>query len=84
MFCELLVHSLPEAGSRSRGNSDSALLLLDHPVHYRSAVMHFTDLVGNPRVKKDPFRRRRFTGIDVRHDTDISVALDGGFPGHEH
>jgi hypothetical protein len=32
----------------------------------------FTDLVGNPRVEQDPFGRRRLTGIDVRHDADVS------------
>jgi hypothetical protein len=31
----------------------------------------FTDLVRNPRIEQDPFRRRRLAGIDVRHDADI-------------
>jgi hypothetical protein len=31
----------------------------------------FTNLVRDPGVEQDPFRRRRLTGIDVRHDADV-------------
>jgi hypothetical protein len=34
--------------------------------------MHFTDLVIDAGVIKNPFCRRGFAGINVGHDTDIS------------
>jgi hypothetical protein len=30
-----------------------------------------TDLVRNPGVEQDPFRRGGLAGIDVRHDADV-------------
>jgi hypothetical protein len=32
----------------------------------------FADLVRNPGVEQDPFRRRRLPGIDVGHDADVA------------
>src|ERR1044072_7192703 len=61
----------PETGRRSASNSDTALLLLLHPVHGRRTLVHLADLVRDGRVIKDPFRGGGLTGIDVRHDADI-------------
>ena len=72
----------PRAGSGSRGNGDTAFLLLLHPVHHGIAIMDFTNLVGSARIKKDSFGRRRLTGIDVSHDADITVPIEGGCAGH--
>jgi hypothetical protein len=77
-----LIHALPETGRRSRGDGDATLLLLLHPVHGRSAVMHFTDLVIDTGVKQDALGHRRLAGVDVRADTDIAVALDRSFACH--
>jgi hypothetical protein len=74
---ELHVHALPETGRRSRGDGDTTLLLLLHPVHGGRAVMHLTDLVIDTGVEEDTLGRRRLAGVDVRADTDIAVALDG-------
>src|SRR5690606_735143 len=63
MLIELHVHAFPEARRGSGGNRDATLLLLLHPVHRRSAFMHFAELVVNTRVEKDTFRGRRFTGV---------------------
>jgi hypothetical protein len=79
---ELLVHALPETGGSSGRNSDTAFLLLLHPVHDGSAVMNFTYLVRNTGVKKDALCRRGLTGIDMRHDADIAVTFDGCCSGH--
>ena len=62
----------PEAGRRGRRNRDAALLFLLHPVHDGGAFVDFADLVRDPGVEQDPFRRRRLAGIDVRHDADVA------------
>ena len=74
---ELLVHAGPEAGSGSRGNGDTALLLLLHPVHGGGAFMHFTDFVRDTRVEQDALGRRRLAGINVRHDADVAITING-------
>ena len=79
---ELVVHPLPEAGGRGRGDRDAALLLLLHVVHDGGAVVHFADLVRNAGVEKDALGRRRLAGVDVRGDTDVPVALDRGGAWH--
>jgi hypothetical protein len=33
--------------------------------------MDFADLVRNPGIEQDPFRRRRLSSVDVRHDPDV-------------
>jgi hypothetical protein len=60
-----LVHALPEAGGRGRGDGDAALLLLLHPVHGGGAVVHFADLVIDAGVEQDALGRRGLAGIDV-------------------
>ena len=71
----LFVLIVPECGGSGRGNGDTALLLLNHPVHRSAAFVYLTDLVGFTRVKKDPLRRGGLTGIDVCHDTDIASVM---------
>src|SRR5271170_227808 len=62
----------PEAGGRGRRDGNSAFLFLDHPVHGRGTLMHFTDFVVNPGVVEDPLSGSRFTGIDMGHDADVA------------
>src|ERR1700761_8966646 len=63
--------AIPGAGRRSRRNRDAALLLLLHPVHRRGALVHLADTVRDARIEEDSLRRRRLSGVDVRHDADI-------------
>jgi len=77
------VHALPEAGGRSRRDRDATFLLLFHPVHRGRAVVDLTDLVVHTRIEQDALGGGGLAGIDVRADTDVAVALDGGLAGHD-
>ncbi len=63
---------LPESGSSGRSNCDTALLLLLHPVHCSSTVVHFTDFVSKTGVEKDTLGGSGLTGIDMSHNADIA------------
>ena len=67
--------ALPDTGRRGGRDGDAALLLLDHPVHGRSAFMHLAELVRLARVEQDTLGRGGLAGVDVRHDTEVSRML---------
>ncbi len=67
---------LPEGRRRGRRDGDAALLLLLHPVHGRSAVVHFADLMRLAGIIEDALGRRRLPGINVGHDAEITIVLD--------
>jgi hypothetical protein len=69
--------ALPERGRRSGGNRNATLLLLLHPVHGRGTIMHFADFVRFAGVVQNAFSRRRFTGINVCHDAEVTVTVYG-------
>ena len=62
----------PETGRSSRGNGNTSLLLLCHPVHGGRAVMGFTNLMIDAGVIQDTLCCSGFTGINMSHDTDIA------------
>ena len=74
--------AVPQRSGRGRRNGDAALLLLLHPVHGRGAVMDFADLMALAGVVEDALGRRRLAGIDVRHDAEVAIVLDGVCAGH--
>ena len=63
---------VPVTHRGSARNRDTALLLFGHPVHRRSAVVNLADAVSPPGEEQDTLRRRRFSGINVRHDTNVT------------
>jgi hypothetical protein len=79
---ELILGTLPEAGGSSGGDGDTALLLLCHPVHGGGTVMGLTDLVVHAGVVQNTLGRGGLTGIDVRHDTDITDVFKRCFSWH--
>ena len=79
VFGPVLVHPLPEAGGGRGRNGDATLLLLLHPVHDSIAIMHLAQLVGDAGIEQNALGRRGLAGIDVGHDADIPIALDGCF-----
>ena len=66
---------LPKAGGGCGGDGHAALLLLDHPVHGGSAVVHLADLMSLARVVEDALGRRRLARVDVGHDADVARVL---------
>jgi hypothetical protein len=74
--------AVPEGGGGGRGDGDAALLLLLHEIHGRGAFVHLAHLVALAGIKEDPLGRRRLAGIDVRHDAEVAVVLDGVVTGH--
>jgi hypothetical protein len=66
---------LPGAGRRSRGDRNAALLLLLHPVHGRSALVHLADTVRDSRIEEDALGRRRLTGVNMRHNPDVPATI---------
>src|ERR1700761_9222298 len=74
--------AVPERGGRGRCDGDAALLLLLHPVHRRGTFVHFADLVALAGVIKDALGGRGLVGVDMRHDTEVAVVLDGMLAGH--
>src|SRR5450432_1197272 len=67
----LLVEAIPTGGSGGAGDGDAALALLLHPVHGGGAFVHRPDFVGHAGVEQNTFRRRGFTRVNVRHDSDV-------------
>src|SRR5215212_7746069 len=68
----------PENRRRGRGNSDTALALLGHPVHHGVTVVDLAQLVGEAGVEQDTFGCRRLPRVYVRHDPDISDPVQRG------
>ena len=60
-----------------RGDGDPALLLLDHPVHGRGALVDLAHPVDAPGVEEDALGRRGLARVDVGHDPDVPVPLQG-------
>ena len=63
--------ALPEAGGGGAGDGDAALLLLLHPVHRGSPLVHLADLVRDARVEQHALGRRGLPGINVGHDANV-------------
>src|SRR3984957_1357817 len=69
--------TVPVSGRGGRGDGDTALLLLDHPVHGGAPVVDLTDLVVLAGVKKDALGGGRLAGVNVRHDPNIADLVQG-------
>jgi hypothetical protein len=70
---------LPHACGGRGGDRDSALLLLDHPVHDGRSLVDFADLVRLAGVVEDPLGRCGLARVDVGHDPDVASPGQGVF-----
>ena len=68
--------AVPEGRRRGGGDRNATLLLLLHPVHGRSAIMHFADLMRFAGIIEDALGRRRLARINMGHDAEVPVVLD--------
>ena len=75
-------HAAPEAGRSSGGNRDAAFLFLFHPVHRRSAIMHFAELVAHARVEQNAFGSGGFARVNVGGNTDVAITRDRSLTSH--
>src|SRR5512139_3574435 len=76
MLGVLAIHPLPEAGGGRRGNGNTALTLLLHPVHGGRAIMDFADLVRHTRVKQDALGGGGLASVNMARNADIAIAFN--------
>ena len=72
----------PSGGRRGGSDGDTSLLLLDHPVHRRAAVVDLADLVVDTGVIQNSFARGGLARVDMRHDTDVAGFFQSKFSRH--
>jgi hypothetical protein len=65
----------PIGGNRCSRDGDTPFTLLSHPISDRGTLIHTPHPVSLASVKEYPLSRRRFTGVNVRYDSDISDSL---------
>ena len=82
MLRELMSRAGPVAGGSCGGDGDTTLLLLLHPVHGSGTVMGIADLMVYTGVIQNTLGGSGLTGVDVRHDADISGSFQGIFSRH--
>jgi hypothetical protein len=61
----------PENSGSSRSDGNATLLFLDHPVHGSRTIMDLSYLMVYTGIIQYTLRRRGFTRVDVRHDTNV-------------
>ena len=64
---------IPLAADGSRGDRNTPLLLLLHPVGSGRTIMHLPDFVDHPGIAQDPLRSGCFTGIDMSRNAEVSL-----------
>ena len=72
---EAIISLGPIASGGGRGNRDSALALLFHPVGHGVAVVHIAHPMNQSRVKENSLGRRGLPGVDMRRNPDVARSL---------
>ena len=75
--------TFPEGGDGSRSNGNTTLLLLNHPVGGRGAIMHLAHLVAQACVEQDPLGSGGLARVNVGTDTNITVAVNCCITSHK-
>lgn len=70
----------PRARSGGSHYCDATRLLLFHPVRRGRSLVPLADLVTLPSVEKNALSGCGLAGVDVRHNTDVAVVLEGDHP----
>src|SRR5690554_4964758 len=66
----------------SRSDRNSTFLLLLHPVHLGSTFVSFSQLMNTTRIKEYTLRSSCFSGINVCHDSNITIFVQGELSRH--
>ena len=74
--------AFPLGRRRRTCNRNAARLFLRQKIHRRLTVVDFADFVNFFRIVEDALGRRRFAGVDMRHDTKVTVSVNLGFACH--
>src|SRR5262249_40138065 len=74
---------LPETRRSSRRNCNTALLLLDHPIHRRSPLVDLTNAMDLFCIEEDTLGSSRLTSVNMSNDTNISCFLEWEFSCHD-
>ena len=69
--------TLPKAGHCCRGNGNTTLFFLAHPVGGGTTIItaHGTNLVVNTGAVQNTFCRRRLAGVDMGNNTNVAKVL---------
>ncbi len=62
----------PMTRSGCRGDGDTTLFFLDHPVHRGRTFMYLAHLAHTTGVEQDALGRRSLTGVNMSHDAYVS------------
>ena len=65
---------MPGSGA---GNSDTAFLFLNHPVHGSGTFVNFAEFMTQTAIEEDTFRKGSLTGVDMCHNPDITGISEG-------
>src|SRR5690606_5251713 len=76
-------HTAPEGCRGSRSDGNATLLFLLHPVHRSRTLVGFADFMVYTGVEQNALGGCGLACVNVGRDTDVAVALDGGFAGHD-
>src|SRR5690606_31484184 len=82
VLIKLSPHTFPKGSYRCRGNGNSTLLLLNHPVSSCRALMGFTQLVRQAGIKQYALSGRCFASVNVRTNTNVAVTCNRSFTCH--
>jgi hypothetical protein len=72
---------VPKASGRRRGDGDATLLLLGHPVHGGTALVNLANFVRLAGVIEDTLGGGGLSGVNVGHDTNVAVLVEGSHTG---
>jgi len=74
----------PMASGDGRGNGNAAFLFLLHPIHYRRAIVDFTNLVGPTGIVKYPLTHGSLASVDMSNDSDVAYFPELAIVSHMH
>ena len=66
----------PKSRCSGGHNGNTTFLLLSHKVHGRSTIMCLTNFMSFTSIIQNTFCRSCFTGINVSHNTNVTISFN--------